>query len=367
MEVLQPFVDDAAVFLESAVPRVAEYFTTMDIDPGVFQSLGVGFALGLGALGYLAAYPGEPHDGWELPTEEDRFYALKRAIERETPEELEKKLAEEARAVEGMKSGKGAGKKKKKKKKKNRSQKSNNGEKGRDKDVVPSELPNGWTPKIDDLEPQPGQATIAHQDAIVAGSYEGGSGGEGLRNRKKKGKASAATAATDSSKDGEGKDESCSLNKEKQHEKRAAQLKKELERTGGLEERPEDKVNAQGLSKVDLEIEDFLKLSPLEQEAAAEVKALEAQFGNRNNLRRIVKGKQYSDAKRGGGWCRVLLRVINWCIPLLLIAGLLWAVNRDYGVNVIGLLRAYFPREAAVFQSIAGETDSAKLFGVKVI
>ena len=142
----------------------------------------------------------------------------------------------------------------------------------------------------------------------------------------------------------------------------AAQLKRELERTGGLDERPEDR---EGLSKVDKQIEDFLELSPLDQEAAAEVKALEAQFGSRENLRRIVKGKQYSDAKRGGGWCKFLLKVVNWCIPLILIAGLLWAVNRDYGVNVVGLLQTYFPREAAVFQSIAGDTDSTKLFGVK--
>ena len=68
---------------------------------------------------------GEPHEGWELPTEEDRFYALKRAIERETPEELEKKIEEEARALEEIRKGKAgvrrgatAGQKKKKKKKK---------------------------------------------------------------------------------------------------------------------------------------------------------------------------------------------------------------------------------------------------------
>lgn len=350
---LQPFVDDAAAFLDSAGPRAAEYFTTMDVDPGVFQSLGVGFALGLGALGYLAAYPGEPHDGWELPTEEDRFYALKRAIERETPEELEKKLAEEARTAEEMNDRKGAGKTKhKKKKKKKRDKKKDKNREG--KDAALSELPEGWTPKITDLEPQPGQATIANQKEILAGTYEGGIGGdEGLRNRKNKQKQGNNTAAKGSSDSAKKK-------------LKAAQLKRELERTGGLEETPEDKVNAEGLNKVDQEIEDFLQLSPLEQEAAAEVKALEAQFGSRDNLRRIVKGKQYSDAKRGGGWCRVLLKVINWCIPLFLIAGLLWAVNRDYGVNVIGLLQNYFPREAAVFKSISGDMDSAKLFGVKV-
>ena len=353
---MEAFGEDMAALLDTAGERAMAYFTTMDVDPGVFQSLGMGFAIGLGALLYLSVYPGEPHDGWELPTEEDRFYALKAAIERETPEELEAKLAEEQAKVELMKQKKKEKKSKKSKKDKSKKKKKNKDSgdtEGAQQGEGGSDLPEGWEPEVSKLEPQPGQATIADQKAIIAGTYEGGSGLRKRRNHKTKESKADEKSAKDDTIESAGKKKSV-----------AEQVKRELERTGGLEERPEDKP-AQ-LSKQEKQVEEFLNLSPLEQEAAAEVKALEQQFGNRENLRRIIKGKSYSDAKPQNGWCKIILKILNFCIPLLLIAGLLWAVNRDYGINVLGILQNYFPREAAVFQSIAGETDTARLFGVRV-
>ena len=351
---MEAFGEDMAVLLDTAGERAMAYFTTMDVDPGVFQSLGMGFAIGIGALLYLSVYPGEPHDGWELPTEEDRFYALKAAIERETPEELEAKLAEEHAKVEQMKRRKkGKKSKKSKKDKSKKKKKTGRGVDGVSQGEGESELPEGWEPEVSTLEPQPGQATIADQDAIIAGTYEGGNGLRKRKNKESKGEEKKKKKTKDETVESAGKKKSV-----------AEQVKRELERTGGLEERPEDKP-AQ-LSKQEKQVEEFLNLSPLEQEAAAEVKALEQQFGSRENLRRIIKGKSYSDAKPQNGWCKTILKILNFCIPLFLIAGLLWAVNRDYGINVLGILQNYFPREAAVFQSFAGETDSSRLFGVRV-
>merc|ERR1712166_1575460 len=69
----------------------------MKVDPGVYYSLGAGLFLGTCVLIYLTFYPGDPHSGWDITTDEDRFYAIKGLIESETEEERAKRLLKQGK------------------------------------------------------------------------------------------------------------------------------------------------------------------------------------------------------------------------------------------------------------------------------
>ena len=83
--------------IETLLTRCWQTFNRLDIDPGIFYSLGAGIFLGVCALIYLCFNPGDPHSGWDITTDEDRFYALKKEIEMETSEERELRLAKEGK------------------------------------------------------------------------------------------------------------------------------------------------------------------------------------------------------------------------------------------------------------------------------
>merc|ERR1712166_480619 len=93
----------------------------MKVDPGVYYSLGAGLFLGTCVLIYLTFYPGDPHSGWDITTDEDRFYAIKGLIESETEEERAKRLLKQGKNTkltieQELKEMKEEKKKKKKKK-----------------------------------------------------------------------------------------------------------------------------------------------------------------------------------------------------------------------------------------------------------
>jgi hypothetical protein len=270
MDELTLIINNIPNQIENRIHKIVETYNTLDIDPGFFYSLSGGILLGLIALTYLHFYPGDPHSGWNVDTDEDRFYAMKKEIEAETPEEKEKRLAKE----------------------------------GKNKKI------KGEVKEMKE---------------------------ETLRKRKnaKKGQEAPFTTNPDS------------INK---NDIMAEELESELKNY---------KTNFQ------VEEEAFIKslegLSNLEAEAKINVRQLKKQYGV-DNLRNVVKGKVYSDAKAKSGCCYWTLRLINWLIPIGLMIGAAYSLNQEYNVNVLNYFAQWFPREAAVFKSFTGEKQN---FGVK--
>ena len=247
--------------VEAVLHKIVATYNRMDIDPGFFYALSAGVCLGLLALTYVSIYPGDPHSGWDITTDEDRFYAMKKEIEAETEEEEQVRLS-----------------------KKNK---------------------NTNLSVEDELKEM--QATT-------------------LRNRKNKHKKEEGTATALA----------------KTTDIMADETNKNPEKT-----------------EEELEEESFMKslegLSDLEQEAKINVRNLKREFGGVENLRKVVKGKVYSDSKRKSGCVYWSLRVINWMIPLSLICAACYSLNQDYDINVLNYVAWVFPREAAVLKSFTGE------------
>ena len=249
--------------IEAVLHKIVATYNRMDIDPGFFYALSAGVCLGLLALTYVSIYPGDPHSGWDITTDEDRFYAMKKEIEAETEEEEQVRLS-----------------------KKNK---------------------NTNLSVEDELKEM--QATT-------------------LRNRKNK-------------------------HKHKKEEGAATALAKTTDIMA-------DETNKNPVkTEEELEEESFMKslegLSDLEQEAKINVRNLKREFGGVENLRKVVKGKVYSDSKRKSGCVYWSLRVINWMIPLSLICAACYSLNQDYDINVLNYVAWVFPREAAVLKSFTGE------------
>ena len=58
------------------------------------------------------------------------------------------------------------------------------------------------------------------------------------------------------------------------------------------------------------------------------------------------------------------VRLINWSIPLGLLFAACYALNQDYNINVLNYLSVWFPREASIFQRMAGNEDID--YGIKM-
>jgi hypothetical protein len=269
--------------IEIILQRFILTCSKMDVDSGVFYSLGGGFMLGACVLIYLSFNPGDPHSGWDITTDEDRFYALKKEIENETDDE--RAIRVEKEAARAKKKGM----------------------------TVEKEL-------------------------------------EELRK----------TTASSSS----------SSSELRQRKNAKAKKKQETEAKITTTDIMEDENNRNGLTEEELKVQNFVKslegLSDLEVETKMEVEALKKQFGGVKNLRKIVKNKRYVDTKGGKGCIHWTLRVINWCIPLGLLIACCYALNQDYNINVLNYLAVWFPREAKIFQRMAGSSGQDVDYGVKM-
>lgn len=267
--------------IETLLTRCWQTFNRLDIDPGIFYSLGAGIFLGVCALIYLSFNPGDPHSGWDITTDEDRFYALKKEIEMETSEERELRLAKEGK---------------------------NN------KLTVEEELKEMKK--------------------------------ETLRQRKSMSvkKNVVATGPTE--------DEVAYLEDE---ERRAA-----IDNSTLMEDEKPTK-DAETLRAEEI-AKSFEGLTDVEIEAKLEVQALKKQFGDISKLRKLIKGKKYADAKQSKGCLYWTVRLVNYAIPIGLLIAAVYALNKDYNIDVLQHLALFFPKEAGIFQRMAGKDVD---FGVK--
>ena len=258
--------------IETLLTRCWHRFNTLDIDPGIFYSLGAGIFLGVCVLIYLSFNPGDPHSGWDITTDEDRFYALKKEIEMETSEERESRLAKE----------------------------------GKNKKLTVEE-------ELKEMKK------------------------ETLRQRKSKSvkKNVVVTGAT-------------------------AEALREIDNSALMEDEKPPK-DAETLRAEEI-AKSFEGLTDVEIEAKMEVQALKKQFGDLNKLRKMIKGKKYSDAKQSKGCLYWTVRLVNYAIPIGLLIAAVYALNKDYNIDVLQHLAIFFPKEAGIFQRMAGKEAD---FGVK--
>ena len=56
------------------------------------------------------------------------------------------------------------------------------------------------------------------------------------------------------------------------------------------------------------------------------------------------------------------LRLVNYAIPIGLLIAAVYALNKDYNIDVLQHLALFFPKEAGIFQRMAGKDVD---FGVK--
>ena len=268
--------------IETCINRFIVVCSKMKVDPGVYYSLGAGLFLGTCVLIYLTFYPGDPHSGWDITTDEDRFYAIKGLIESETEEERAKRL---------LKQGKNT------------------------KLTIEQEL-----------KEMKEETTLRQR-----------------KNKKKKNKNTKSDTTTM-------KQELCAL--------AAAEVEEDIMDDDTSPELTDKEAKAKAFAK------SLEGLSDLEIETKMEFQALKQQFGGVENLRKIVKGKKYSDSKPKSGCVYWTVRLINWSIPLGLLFAACYALNQDYNINVLNYLSVWFPREASIFQRMAGNEDID--YGIKM-
>ena len=270
--------------IETCINRFIVVCSKMKVDPGVYYSLGAGLFLGTCVLIYLTFYPGDPHSGWDITTDEDRFYAIKGLIESETEEERAKRL---------LKQGKNT------------------------KLTIEQEL-----------KEMKEETTLRQR-----------------KNKKKKNKNTKSDTTTTTMKQ-----ELCAL--------AAAEVEEDIMDDDTSPELTDKEAKAKAFAK------SLEGLSDLEIETKMEFQALKQQFGGVENLRKIVKGKKYSDSKPKSGCVYWTVRLINWSIPLGLLFAACYALNQDYNINVLNYLSVWFPREASIFQRMAGNEDID--YGIKM-
>ena len=91
----------------------------------------------------------------------------------------------------------------------------------------------------------------------------------------------------------------------------------------------------------------------MDQEAEAFLEEMKSKGVSEDKLREMVPEYLSAQELKENSRKPFIVTLLNWSIPLALVYGMFWVLQRDFGVTPFSIFKHFFPREAGVFSSIA--------------